>query len=546
MKTSRTIQTLAAAGLLCWGASASAAKIEIINIDPPGEGFNDPTPATPVGGNTGTTLGAQRLQAYQRALDLWGSVLKSKVPIYVVGSFGPFEPSACDAAGGVLARAGAIQIFADFPNAPKTETWYGVALANALAGEDLAPGDLGPEADFAGADIVAQFNGGIGTPTCISNSTWYYGLDNDAPAGTIDFLNTFMHEVGHGLGFANFITETDGLPPVEDIPYPDIYMRNTLDTTLNKTWDQLTPQQITISAANTDHVVWAGKQVTKSAPKVLGPYQSLRITAPASLAKEIATGTASFGPAATAQNFNGEVALGTSGDGTTTACTAIASNVAGKIALVDRGGCAFVIKAAVAQAAGAKAVLVANTTAGVQGMSGDDPAVTIPALLISSTDGAAIKAALPGVTVEWFTDPSRIAGADSKNRVKLYAPATIALGSSISHFDTSAEPSLLMEPFITPDLEAATNVDLTAQLFKDIGWPIETLKIGKCDTRVPNVTPVGDIISTQIEQCAADTNKRGEFVACSAHVGLGLVFQKFIDIRDFSRIAVCAATVRNP
>jgi PA domain len=546
MKTSRTIQTLAAAGLLCWGASASAAKIEIINIDPPGEGFNDPTPATPVGGNTGTTLGAQRLQAYQRALDLWGSVLKSKVPIYVVGSFGPFEPSACDAAGGVLARAGAIQIFADFPNAPKTETWYGVALANALAGEDLAPGDLGPEADFAGADIVAQFNGGIGTPTCISNSTWYYGLDNDAPSGTIDFLNTFMHEVGHGLGFANFITETDGLPPVEDIPYPDIYMRNTLDTTLNKTWDQLTPQQITISAANTDHVVWAGKQVTKSAPKVLGPYQSLRITAPASLAKEIATGTASFGPAATAQNFNGEVALGTSGDGTTTACTAITSDVVGKIALVDRGGCAFVIKAAVAQAAGAKAVLVANTTAGVQGMSGDDPAVTIPALLISSTDGAAIKAALPGVTVEWFTDPSRIAGADSKNRVKLYAPATIALGSSISHFDTSAEPSLLMEPFITPDLEAATNVDLTAQLFKDIGWPIETLKIGKCDTKVPNVTPVGDIISTQIEQCAADTNKRGEFVACSAHVGLGLVFQKFIDIRDFSRIAVCAATVRNP
>jgi hypothetical protein len=545
MNSSRTIQTLAAAGLLCWGASASAAKIEIINIDPPGEGFNDPTPATPVGGNTGTTLGAQRLQAYQRALNLWGSVLKSKVPIYVVGSFGPFEPSACDAAGGVLARAGAIQIFADFPNAPKQETWYGVALANALAGEDLAPGDLGPEAGFAGADIVAQFNGGIGTPTCIANSTWYYGLDNNAPAGTIDFLNTFMHEVGHGLGFANFITETDGLPPAyPDFPYPDIYMRNTLDTTLNKTWDQLTPQQITISAANTDHVVWAGKQVTKSAPKVLGPFQSLRITAPTT--QEIATGTASFGPPATAQNFNGEVALGTSADGTTTGCTAITSNVAGKIALVDRGTCAFVVKAAVAQAAGAKAVLVVNTTAGVQGMSGDDPTVTIPALLISSTDGAAIKAALPGVTVEWFIDPSRIAGADSKNRVKLYAPATIALGSSISHFDTSAEPSLLMEPFITPDLEASTNVDLTAQLFKDIGWPIETLKIGKCDTKVPNVTPVGDIISTQIEQCAADTNRRGEFVACSAHVGLGLVFQKYIDIRDFTRIAVCAATVKNP
>jgi hypothetical protein len=148
--------------------------------------------------------------------------------------------------------------------------------------------------------------------------------------------------------------------------------------------------------------------------------------------------------------------------------------------------------------------------------------------------------------VQWFVDPTRLAGADVNNHVKLYAPAVFAPGSTASHFDTSAEPSLLMEPAITPNLKAATNVDLTGQLFKDIGWPIETLKIGKCDTKVPNITPVGDIISTQIEQCAADTNRRGEFVACSAHVALGLVFEKFIDLKDFARIAVCAATVKNP
>src|SRR5690606_6989945 len=115
----------------------------------------------------------------------------------------------------------------------------------------------------------------------------------------------------------------------------------------------------------------------------------------------------------------------------------------------------------------------------------------------------------------------------------------------ISHFDTSASPNLLMEPAITPTLKAATNVDLTAQLFRDIGWPIETLKIGKCDTKVPNVTPVGDIISTQIEQCAADSHNHGQFVACSAHVALGLKFQHFIDILDFARITVCAATAKH-
>jgi hypothetical protein len=547
MSSSHKLRTLAVAGLLCWGSAAAAAQIEIINIDAPAEGFNDPTPATPIGGNAGTTLGQQRLIAYRRALDLWGSVLKSSVPIYVVGSFGPFEPEACDASGGVLARAGAFQIFSNFPNAPKKDTWYGVALANALAGEDLAPGDLGPEADFAGADILAQFNGGIGTPDCIAGSTWYYGLDNNAPAGTIDFLNTFMHEVGHGLGFANFITEDDGLPPAyPDFPYPDIYMRHTLDNEINKTWDMLTPEEIVASAVNTDHVVWAGRQVTKAAPLFLGPYESLRITAPAAIAGQIATGTANFGPPATTANFSGVVELGVSADGTTTGCTAITSDVVGKIALVDRGGCPFVQKAVVAQAAGAKAVLVANTAEGVQGMGGSDPTVTIPALLVAQSVGAAIKANLPGVQVEWFVDRTRLAGTDAKNRVKLYAPADLQLGSSISHFDTSANPNLLMEPAITPTLKAGTNVDLTAQLFKDIGWPIETLKIGRCDTKVPNVTPVGDIISTQIEQCAADTDNRGEFVGCAAHVALGLKFQRFIDIRDFARIAVCAATVRNP
>src|SRR3954463_9376328 len=211
--TTRALGLCVLAALLLAGSvpAFATAHIVIVNMDPASSGFNDPTPATPVGGNPGTTVGEQRLAAYQRALDLWGSVLKSNVPIYVVGSFSSFPPDLC--AGQVLAQAGALQIFSDFPNAPKKKTWYGVALANALAGEDLAPGQLGPEDGYAGADIVAQFNGGIGAPDCIPGSSWYYGLDNNAPDGTIDFLNTFMHEVGHGLGFANFINDADGLPP---------------------------------------------------------------------------------------------------------------------------------------------------------------------------------------------------------------------------------------------------------------------------------------------------------------------------------------------
>jgi hypothetical protein len=48
----------------------AAATITIVNTDCTGEEFNDPTPATPVGGNTGTTVGQQRLIANFEFVDL--------------------------------------------------------------------------------------------------------------------------------------------------------------------------------------------------------------------------------------------------------------------------------------------------------------------------------------------------------------------------------------------------------------------------------------------------------------------------------------------
>ncbi|RMF20920.1 MAG: peptidase, partial [Deltaproteobacteria bacterium] len=61
--------------------SALAVTINVVNNDGPGEGFNDATPVTPVGGNSGTTLGEQRLLAFQYAADLWGSRIDSNVTL---------------------------------------------------------------------------------------------------------------------------------------------------------------------------------------------------------------------------------------------------------------------------------------------------------------------------------------------------------------------------------------------------------------------------------------------------------------------------------
>ena len=80
-----------------------AATITIVNGNAPGVGFNDPTPAAPVGGNAGTTLGQQRLNAFQFAANVWGSTLDSKVEIRILATF---EPLSCTTSSAVLGSAG--------------------------------------------------------------------------------------------------------------------------------------------------------------------------------------------------------------------------------------------------------------------------------------------------------------------------------------------------------------------------------------------------------------------------------------------------------
>jgi Zn-dependent metalloprotease len=127
------------------------------------------------------------------------------------------------------------------------------------------------------------------------------------------------------------------------------------------------------------------------------------INSPASIAKTCEAGAAQFGAQLDGTGITGDVVLGTDGSGATNdACEPLtnAGSVAGKVALVDRGTCAFTIKVKNAQAAGAKAVLVAdNVEATPGGMSGSDPSITIPSVRIRLSDGNLIKSALPNGAV---------------------------------------------------------------------------------------------------------------------------------------------------
>jgi hypothetical protein len=67
---------------------------------------------------------------------------------------------------------------------------------------------------------------------------------------------------------------------------------------------------------------------------------------------------------------------------------------------------------------------------------------------------------------------TQYAGADPLNRALMYAPTPFISGSSVSHYDVSATPNLLMEPNINGDLGQSLipPFDLTFTLLQDIGW----------------------------------------------------------------------------
>lgn len=469
----RALPALLAGLLLAAPATTLArAKITVVNANAPGIGFNDPTPVAPLPTNPGTTVGQQRLIAFQYAADFWGKHLDSKVEIFVQATF---EPLSCTATAAVLGSAGTRTVFSDFPGAKYAGTWYPAALANKLSGEDLDPAATG----ISGDDIRARFNANIGQPTCLATSGWYYGLDTNQAPNQINLVVVLLHEFAHGLGFASYTSAATGAFLAGQ---PDVYSLFYFDNVLGKSRVAMTVAERVASAVNPRNVVWTGEEVNDEAEEILQPGTPfLSVASPAGVAGLYSVGPASFGPPLTAAGVTGPVALVVDAAGTTLGCSPLpGASLAGKIALVDRGVCAFTVKARNAQDAGAIAVVVADNApvAPPAGLGGADPLVTIPAVRVTQATGAALKAALPGVTASLLLDMTVLAGADPAGRVLLYTPNPVELGSSVSHWDTLATPNQLMEPAINADLSISVGEpkDLTMSLLEDIGWDDEGKK----------------------------------------------------------------------
>jgi hypothetical protein len=157
-----------------------------------------------------------------------------------------------------------------------------------------------------------------------------------------------------------------------------------------------------------------GTTWTKVFGGITGPtsFQSaagLTINSPSSIAGTYTcfTTTAFGTPVATALTAN--IVLVNDGVAPTSdACQAItnAAALVGKIALIRRGTCNFVLKVKAAQDAGAVGVIMMNNTDGAPvAMGGDDPTITIPSIMISNTDGDLLEAAALAGAVSGTLNP---------------------------------------------------------------------------------------------------------------------------------------------
>jgi hypothetical protein len=64
--------------------------------------------------------------------------------------------------------------------------------------------------------------------------------------------------------------------------------------------------------------------------------------------------------------------------------------------------------------------------------------------------------------------PQQQLAGTAQDCIRMFAPAEVQSGSSVSHFHHDAFPNLLMEPSISRSV--FDDVDLTLDLFRDLGW----------------------------------------------------------------------------
>jgi hypothetical protein len=441
-----------------WLVPALALAFVDIRVVYEGEGFDDPTPAAPVGGNTATTLGGQRRLALEQALQTWARLLDSEVPINVLASF---PALGCTGQGAVLGQAHPSQWLRG-PELGGSDLWYPSALADRLLGEDASPGD---------PDIVIELNASIDERPCRDlTGAWYYGLDGASP-GNNDLIEVMLHEFAHGLGFASAIDPATGESSIPGAS--DAFSAHILDLDLGRTWDQLSDSERARSAGNVRRLVWDGPEAQRATERFFGLGEPRLSVEPPLVGFDGFVSDAQGAQNPAAHPARGPIVLADPIDG----CAPLRNDVQGALVLLEFGpDCSWWSAAVAAAEAGAAGALVivqgpaASPAEPLDAPPGTVRQLAIPVATVSASAASQLARELTRRTLigRLGGDASRPLGTDAAGRPLLFATRPALQGSSVSHFDSIARPSLLMEPYGRG--EATHGVDLTLAVLRDLGW----------------------------------------------------------------------------
>jgi len=146
-----------------------------------------PNGGTDLWGETCYTFPQEAKDAFNAAVNIWGNILKSSVPITITACWGDLGSSS------TLGYSGGGSFERDFTGAQRVNTWYEASLANALNGSDL---------DSSNSDMHITYN---------KNFDWYYGTDGNTPATQHDLVTVVLHEICHGLNFGGLMSYSSGM-----------------------------------------------------------------------------------------------------------------------------------------------------------------------------------------------------------------------------------------------------------------------------------------------------------------------------------------------
>ena len=172
-----------------------AVTIKVLYADAPGTGFNDPTELTQEdkklisdNGNSASTVGQARRNAFEHATRLLEDKLPGANTIRVEASFGSFEEETTIAAA-------FMRRIVSFGPRDLLHIGYPPALAEKITGQAFI--------DESQPHLIVKFS---------ESSDFYYGLRGEAPSFSIDLVTLAVHEIIHGLGFHSSLREDGSFP----------------------------------------------------------------------------------------------------------------------------------------------------------------------------------------------------------------------------------------------------------------------------------------------------------------------------------------------